>query len=171
MALVVLSVVEQRLDPKARDGGIIRIIVPKLEWEAIHADANQGWDRWVDATLVDGSTQYAVKVRKRGDTSVHYTTAKRSFTVRTPSDEFYKGYRTIGLSAKDVLPSFVSNSLAREFGLLAPHTSVSPVFINDKFYGVFRLTETIDELREAGVTDSEIRNAFAGAINRQLPAK
>ena len=34
-----------------------------------------------------------------------------------------------------------------------------------------KLSESIDELREAGVTDSEIRNAFAGAINRQRPAK
>jgi GntR family transcriptional regulator len=34
-----------------------------------------------------------------------------------------------------------------------------------------QLSETIDELREAGVTDSEIRNAFAGAINRQPPTR
>lgn len=34
-----------------------------------------------------------------------------------------------------------------------------------------KLDETITELREAGVTDSEIRNAFAGAISRQPPAK
>jgi GntR family transcriptional regulator len=34
-----------------------------------------------------------------------------------------------------------------------------------------KLSETIDELREAGVTDSEIRNAFAGAVSRQPPAK
>jgi GntR family transcriptional regulator len=32
-----------------------------------------------------------------------------------------------------------------------------------------KLDETITELREAGVTDSEIRNAFAGAISRQPP--
>lgn len=29
-----------------------------------------------------------------------------------------------------------------------------------------KLAATIDELREAGVTDSEIRNAFSGAISR-----
>jgi GntR family transcriptional regulator len=34
-----------------------------------------------------------------------------------------------------------------------------------------KLATTIDELREAGVTDSEIRNAFSGAINRLPPAK
>lgn len=34
-----------------------------------------------------------------------------------------------------------------------------------------KLGETVAELREAGVTDSEIRNAFAGAISRQPWAK
>ena len=34
-----------------------------------------------------------------------------------------------------------------------------------------KLSESIAELREAGVTDSEIRNAFAGALNGQSPAK
>jgi GntR family transcriptional regulator len=34
-----------------------------------------------------------------------------------------------------------------------------------------KLNEAIAELREAGVTDSEIRNAFAGAISRPPPAK
>jgi GntR family transcriptional regulator len=34
-----------------------------------------------------------------------------------------------------------------------------------------KLSETIAELREAGVTDSEIRNAFAGVISRHAPVK
>ncbi|HEY2781752.1 MAG TPA: GntR family transcriptional regulator [Steroidobacteraceae bacterium] len=34
-----------------------------------------------------------------------------------------------------------------------------------------KLGETLAELREAGVTDSEIRNAFAGAISRSPPGK
>jgi GntR family transcriptional regulator len=34
-----------------------------------------------------------------------------------------------------------------------------------------KLGETVSELRAAGVTDSEIRNAFAGALNGQSPVK
>jgi GntR family transcriptional regulator len=34
-----------------------------------------------------------------------------------------------------------------------------------------KLSEAIAELREAGVTDSEIRNAFVGAVGRPPPAK
>ena len=34
-----------------------------------------------------------------------------------------------------------------------------------------KLGETVDELREAGVTDSEIRNAFAQAVSRPARAR
>jgi len=43
--------------------------------------------------------------------------------------------------------------------------------VNLQEWTLRKLSAAIDELREAGVTDSEIRNAFAGAINRQPPAK
>jgi GntR family transcriptional regulator len=36
---------------------------------------------------------------------------------------------------------------------------------------VRKLDQAVAELREAGVTDSEIRNAFVGAISRQPPQK
>jgi GntR family transcriptional regulator len=42
---------------------------------------------------------------------------------------------------------------------------------NLQAWTLHKLSEAIVELREAGVTDSEIRNAFAGAISRQPPAK
>src|SRR5271169_1825643 len=43
--------------------------------------------------------------------------------------------------------------------------------INLQEWTLRRLGETVAELREAGVTDSEIRNAFAGAVGRQPWAK
>jgi len=43
--------------------------------------------------------------------------------------------------------------------------------INLQEWAAGKLADTLDELREAGVTDSEIRNAFAGVINRQPWAK
>lgn len=41
--------------------------------------------------------------------------------------------------------------------------------INLQEWALRKLGETVAELREAGVTDSEIRNAFVGAVSR--PAK
>jgi len=43
--------------------------------------------------------------------------------------------------------------------------------VNLQEWTLRKLGETVAELREAGVTDSEIRNAFAGAISRQPSAK
>jgi GntR family transcriptional regulator len=43
--------------------------------------------------------------------------------------------------------------------------------INLREWTLQKLGETVAELREAGVTDSEIRNAFAGAVSRQPSAK
>jgi GntR family transcriptional regulator len=43
--------------------------------------------------------------------------------------------------------------------------------INLQEWTLRKLEETLAELREAGVTDSEIRNAFAVAIGRQSSAK
>ena len=43
--------------------------------------------------------------------------------------------------------------------------------INLQEWTLSKLGETVAELRKAGVTDSEIRNAFTGAISRQPWAK
>ncbi|WP_413991241.1 GntR family transcriptional regulator [Labrys okinawensis] len=43
--------------------------------------------------------------------------------------------------------------------------------INLQEWALRKLTETVAELRDAGVTDSEIRNALAGAISRHAWTK
>ena len=142
----------QSFDPEAADSGIIRLVVQSRDWDAMQGDPLAMWGEWVDGTLSYGRTLLDVRLRKRGDNSIHWLTDKRSLTVRTQRDEFYKRYREFGLSVKDVLPSYVANALAPEFGLLAPETAVVPVFLNNQFYGMFRFVEVVDEtfLRAAG---------------------
>ncbi|MGH7658953.1 MAG: right-handed parallel beta-helix repeat-containing protein, partial [Gemmatimonadales bacterium] len=65
--------------------------------------------------------------------------------MKTPRDNFYKGYRVFGLSLKDVLPNTVVNGMAGRFGLLAPYTTAVPVFLNNRYNGMYRFLETIDE--------------------------
>ncbi len=135
----------QRFDPEARDAGIIRLDVPAASWDTVAGDPQAMFGQWVEGTLTYGGTAIAVRVRKRGDNSVHWITEKVSVTVRTPRDEFYKQYRSFGLSGKDVLPSYLANRLAREFGVLAPATEVVPLFLNNRFYGMYRFIEPVDE--------------------------
>jgi hypothetical protein len=131
--------------PEAADAGIIRLDVPRRAWDSLQGDPVGHWGEWVDATLSYGGTAIDARIRKRGDNSIHWLTEKRTITVRTPRDEFYKRYRSFGLSVKDVMSSYLANRLAPEFGLLAPGTAVVPVFLNNEFYGMFRLVEVVDE--------------------------
>ncbi len=135
----------QRFSADAADAGIIRLEVPRQSWDSIQGDPLAMWGQWVGGTLRYGGTALDVRLRKRGDNSVHWLGDKRSLTIRTSRDEFYKRYRAFGLSVKDVLPSYLANRLASEFGLMAPTTTVVPVFLNNQFYGMFRFVEVVDE--------------------------
>jgi len=134
-----------QFDPAAADAGIIRLELPGAAWDSIGADGQSMWGEWVDGTLRYGETRLQVRLRKRGDNSVHWLTDKRSLTVRTPRDDFYKRFRSFGLSVKDVLPNYLANRLAQEFGILAPATEVVPVYLNNRFLGMYRLVEVVDE--------------------------
>jgi parallel beta-helix repeat protein len=144
-ALPARVALRHRLSAEAPDPGIIRLEVDEASWQAMQSDPLAMWGQWVDATLQDGDVLLDVSIRKRGDNSIHWLTDKRTLTVRTKRNDFYKQYRQFGLSTKDVLPSYVANRLAREFDLLAPATAISPVFLNNQFFGVFRFIETADE--------------------------
>jgi hypothetical protein len=136
---------QRRLDPEKNDTGIVRLSFPPGLWNSWQSDPLALIDQWNDATLVRGNSWSPVKLRKRGDNSVHWTSEKKSFTLRTPSSSLFKGYRRLVFSAKSVLDQYIVNRLTGEFDLLTPFTTVAPVFVNEKFYGIFRVSELIDE--------------------------
>lgn len=131
--------------PGQDDAGVIRLDLPARRWDSLEVEPDGVWAPWLEGELRYGSTTVPVRLRKRGDNSIHWLTDKRSLTIRTPRDEFYKGFRSFALSAKDVLPSYLANRLASEFGLLVPVTEIVPVYVNNRFHGVYRFLETVDE--------------------------
>ncbi|MDX1745577.1 MAG: CotH kinase family protein [Halobacteriales archaeon] len=134
-----------RLDPDVDDPGIVRLRVARDQWTEVEQNPLVGWGRWLDATLIVPGGSIPVELRKRGDTSLHWTTGKLSFTLQTPKSEHFHGYREAALSQKSVLIQYLTNSLPRRFGLLTPFTTVTPVFLNDRYYGIFRFVEEVDE--------------------------
>ena len=140
-----LMALQSQLDAEAADAGIIRLRVDPGQWHLWQRDGLAWWDQWIDAALVHGSTFPPVKLRKRGDTSVHWITEKKSFTLKTSKSSLFKGYRRLAFSVKEVLPQHLTNRLAAQFGLLTPFSAITPVFLNDRFYGVYRAAELIDE--------------------------
>jgi hypothetical protein len=137
--------IENRLaadDPRVE---ALRIVVNRQAWQAVEGDVGAHWGEWIEADLARGNDLHPARVRFRGDGSVHWTSEKKSLTVRTSRDRLFKGFRTLIFSVKDVLPQYLANSLARDFELLAPDTEVVPVYLNDRFYGIFRVVEPVDE--------------------------
>lgn len=143
---------KRELTPDAPDAALLRLQLQRGEWDDWQRSTVDALDRWFDATLRRDGGRRRVKIRARGDTSVHWGTNKKSFTLKTPKSTHYKGYRRLAYSGKQVLRLYLSNSLAREFGVMAPFTTVAPVFLNERFYGMFRVCELIDEsfLRRQG---------------------
>lgn len=131
--------------PDQRDAGVMRLEVAATSWDSLQVEAPGVWAPWIGGNLRYGTTVTPIRLRKRGDNSIHWLTDKRSLTIRTPRDDFYKRFRAFGLSGKDVLMSYLANRLSGEFGLLAPSTEVVPVYLNNRFYGTYRFIEVVDE--------------------------
>jgi parallel beta-helix repeat protein len=165
---------QRRLDPEKEDSGIVRLDVPSDVWTSWQADPLAGMGEWSNATLLRGNNFDSVRLRKRGDNSVHWITEKKSFTLRTSTSALFKGYRRLAFSGKTVFQSHMVARLASEFGLLAPFSAVTPVFVKEKFYGLFRAIELVDEsfLRNQGRMPGNIfrgDNAQRGEVFKGLP--
>src|SRR5262245_33374095 len=145
LSLPKMLALQRPLNPEKIDSGIVRLSVSPEFWNSWQRDPLASIGEWKNATLVRGNSWSSIKLRKRGDNSVHWITEKKSFTLRTPNSSLFKGYSRLAFSAKTVLESYLVNGLASEFDLLAPFTTVAPVFVNERFYGIFRVGELIDE--------------------------
>ena len=172
--LPTMLALERRLDSEKFDSGIIRLQFQPQLWNSWQRDPLALIGRWNNATLVRENSLSRVKVRSRGDNSVHRMTEKKSFTLRTPRSSLFKGYRDLAFSTKTVLEQYLVNRLAGEFDSLAPFTTVAPVFVNRRFYGIFRVSELINEsfLRRHGRLPGNIfrgDTAERGEVFRGLP--
>lgn len=165
---------ERRLDAEIPDASALRLDLPRSAWDRVSLDPLSTFGVDYPASLLDGGTFHPIKLRVRGDTSAHWTTEKVSFTLRTKRGELWRGHRRIGYTCKRVLPLYLAATLAREFDLLAPASHLSPVFFNDRFYGLYRALEIPDEsfLRRAGQLPGNIfrgDTAERGEVFKNLP--
>ncbi|MGH7476601.1 MAG: right-handed parallel beta-helix repeat-containing protein [Longimicrobiales bacterium] len=135
----------QHLDYGAADAPIVHLRLPRDEWRAFQQDRQGSWGTWLEGELLREDGVQSVRIRRRGDTSVHWTTAKLTFTLRTPRSDLYQGFRSLAFSVKDVLSQYVAATLATDFDVLAPASGIAPVFVNGRFYGLYRITEPVDE--------------------------
>jgi len=152
---------ERRLDPNDPDDSTLRIFVDRAAFDGLAVNVAENMDRWLDADIAYAGRFHPVELRFRGDTSAHWTASKKSLTIKTKRDDLFKGYRRLILTLKEVLPQYTLGRLAHEFDLLAPEQSVVPVFLNDRFYGIYRFVERVDEsfLRRSGQLPGNVYRA------------
>ncbi|MCE9593991.1 MAG: CotH kinase family protein [Planctomycetes bacterium] len=136
---------EAHLSAEDETRPLLRLFVDQNHFDAVGNDILGRWGEEIEGTVDEHGTLEKVGLKLRGDTSVHWTTVKKSFALRADRGRMFKGYRQLAFSAKDVLPAYLANSLPSEFGIKCADTAVVPVFLNDRFYGLFRFTETLDE--------------------------
>ncbi len=136
--------IRQNIDMEESSIGIVDLRVDRDDFADAFKDPFAE-RRWVDARVHIGGQPISARIRRRGDTSVHWTTPKSSFSLRTTKASLFGGYRRLGFSGKEVLSSYIANKLTEQFDVMAPFTALSPVFVNRHFYGLFRLVEPVDE--------------------------
>lgn len=139
------SRIEREIDPHRDDVRSLRLRVDGSLFDDFSSDAVHRLGEDLDLELLRGPSAQEVRFRWRGDTSAHWTTPKKSFRIKTKRSELFLGHRTLAFTVKDVLPQYVTGRMAQDFGLLAPDTDVVPVFVNDRFYGIHRFVEPVDE--------------------------
>jgi hypothetical protein len=166
-----VTALRDRLDPGREDPYAIRVMADREEWDRQSDVTERGW---IDARVIREGGSQRVDVRRRGDTSVHWTTPKMSFTLRAPRGVEIRGFRELALTGKTVLESHIAHSIAEDFGLPMPFSGLAPVYLNEQYYGLFRAVEPIDEsyLRRTGRMPGNIfraDRAERGEYYKNLP--
>ncbi len=136
---------DRALEAREDDPNILSLIVPDAEWRALSRDPQAGFETWIEASVAHEGRLDPVRLRKRGDNSIHWITPKMSFTLRTPRESLLRGVRSMGFSVKDVIPQFVASRVSEAFGLFGARQEIVPVFVNRRFYGLHRMIEAPDE--------------------------
>jgi hypothetical protein len=140
-----MTALDSRMSAEREDVSQLRLIVDRNDWDRIDGDVGAHWGEWIDVQVLDQGDWHDAELRFRGDGSAHWSTEKKSFTLKSKRGDLYKGFRTMAFSVKDVLPQYLAATLASDFDLIAPEQQVVPVFLNDRFYGLHRFIEPIDE--------------------------
>lgn len=110
---------------------------------------------YVQATVsIDGKKMYACGVRYKGESSYEfYPGDKKSFRIKF--DKFVKGQDFHGLEDLNLNNNFKDPTMLREkiyldllnkYNCPAPRATFAKVFVNDKFMGIYLVTDNIDDV-------------------------
>ncbi len=124
---------------------LVDLRVDRSMFDSVASDPVAHAGESVKAALFEGNSSQEVELKLRGDTSVHWSAEKKTLSLKSERGEMFHRSRVNVFSGKEVLPQFAANSMAADFDLLAPLTAVVPLFLNQRFNGMFRSFAPLDE--------------------------
>ena len=108
-----------------------------------------GFDTTVPASfMADNQTTFKVKVKYRGNTSIHWRYPKKSWRINFKGKNSLNNLTSFDLiipEDRGLVLEHLSNFRAKKLGLLAPDSWFVNLKINQKSQGVYYVTERIDE--------------------------
>jgi hypothetical protein len=116
--------------------------------EALLNATNRESRPYVSAELEYDNTAQDISIRLRGQKHWHLLGKKKSLKIKLPKGSLLKGHRVFNL-IKDPSPFIVGEqiilNIARDEGILTPHSSFARVGINKADLGVYRFEAQPDE--------------------------
>ena len=120
------------------------------------------------AKFIHEDKEYDVKVKLRGLLSNHWMEAKKSWRVKFPKDNLFKGIRSLNLivpADKDYLKEHLAYYTAKKYGLSVPYSNFAGLRINGKYQGVYFEVEQMGKGYLARNLQPEDTNLYDGEDN------
>ena len=120
--------------------------------------------------FIDNKKFYSVGVRFKGESSYDFYPGKKK-PFRLKFNKFIKGQDFFGLEELNLTNNFKDPSMLREKiycdilnkeGLAAPRATFAKVYINDKYWGLYLVDESIDKVFLKTRFDDDRGNLFKG---------
>lgn len=126
----------------------LQLFVPAAALAALDARLPDSGGDTVAGTMVVDGQELAIDLRYRGDFRVHWGHPKKSLRIRLRKRDRWLGLRTFNLIAPKTgmqVTEHLGYALARELGVLAPHSELVTVWLNGRMHGLYCLVEQIDD--------------------------
>ncbi|MCD4705495.1 right-handed parallel beta-helix repeat-containing protein, partial [bacterium] len=120
---------------------------------------------YVPAKFLANRNEYKVKVRYRGDNSIHWEADKKSYLVKFDSENLLNGVKRLSFIIPDdrkFVVEHLNNYRADKLGLIYPESSFGVLKINGKNYGLYFLIENWSGEMLAKWNVPDISNFYGG---------
>ncbi|MDF1839655.1 MAG: CotH kinase family protein, partial [Planctomycetota bacterium] len=133
-----------------QDSGLrtINLFLADSDRERLNRDLPHSGKEYVPGGMLYGGQYRKVQVRYRGDNVYHWGYWKKSWRIKTKSENLFEGMRKFNLVAPRTVEgvnNFLSLKVAAEMGLIAPKVELVNLLINGKNHGYHILTEQLSE--------------------------